>query len=40
MGVSDQERAEDSVHDRVKGAGSERSDREGDQADTNGAGTS
>ena len=39
MGVSDQERAENGVHDRVEGAGSERSDGEGNQTDTHGAGT-
>lgn len=39
VGVSDQEGAEDGVHDRVEGAGGEGSDREGDQTDAYGTGT-
>lgn len=33
MGVSNQEGAEDGIHDGVEGAGGERSNAEGDQAD-------
>lgn len=39
MGVSDQEGAEDGVHDRVEGASGEGSDGEGDQTDADGAGS-
>lgn len=37
VGVGDQERAEDGIHDRVEGASGEGSDGEGNQTDADGA---